>query len=145
MHRKIKFIVLLLIISNGSLFALKLDSILPEKYKNPNGGHVASNDNSQNNFITEYYPDGSRRKFFIINNDLKYFFHYAPDGRLIFKFIYINKKEYAVIYFNEFEWLTKILFKKQDGSKTLTIFRRMKNAIVLQYNKYGKLKNQYSY
>lgn len=60
-------------------------------------------------------------------------------GNKKYKFVRGLKNGYAVIYFNEYEWIKRIEHYKKNGTKSFTYIRPMKLAVIKEYDKQGKL------
>lgn len=114
---------------------------------NPAGETVAQNGNDSGNVRVLYFTGtGETRKFFYNPaGGISHFIHINANGEKIYTVIFGKKKDYAVFFYNSLEWLTRIIYYRANGSRTVTLFRKMKSALVIEYDKSGSLLSQSEY
>jgi len=115
--------------------------------QNPAGETILKKEDIQGNPRIIYFKStGETRKFyFTINRQVSHFIHFNSTGDKIYTVLYGKNQEYAVFFYNSLEWLTRLIYYKANGNHTVTIFRRMKRAVVIEYDKSGSILSQSEY
>ncbi len=112
---------------------------LPDKYKNPPKGKIVKQPDIYGAPLVVWFKSGATRYFYLQKNKLLFFIHVDFSGNKEYKFVPGSNGEYSVYYFNEYEWIKRIEYYKNDGTKTITLIRRMKRALIKEYDEKGIL------
>ena len=137
--KRTSFIIALIFILFNYSFSLTTINSLPDNFKVSAKGKIIQIEKTNIKPRVVLFKDGTIRKFYFANGKLSFFVHFSPYGTMKYKFIPFPKNEYVVYYYNQFEWITKLVYFKNCGSKTVTHFRRMQRAYIVEYNKNGKI------